>query len=130
MSSGTSSARDAIREAHAAYAEAGARAPDHQHLRRHAATAGDARPRRPRARAQPGSGDIARSVADEHGLLVAGDLGPTGELLAPLGTMDADQAQALFVEQLDGLATGGIDLVLIETMSDLGRGRGRHGGGT
>ena len=31
---------------------------------------------------------IAREVADEHGILVAGDLGPTGELLAPLGTMD------------------------------------------
>jgi 5-methyltetrahydrofolate--homocysteine methyltransferase len=62
---------------------------------------------------------IARSVADEHGLLVAGDLGPTGELMAPLGTMDADQATEYFAEQLAGLRDGGIDVVLIETMSDL-----------
>ena len=62
---------------------------------------------------------VAREVADEHGILVAGDLGPTGELLAPLGTMDAAEAQAIFEEQLAGLRDGGIDVVLIETMSDL-----------
>ena len=62
---------------------------------------------------------LAREVADEHGALVAGDLGPTGELMAPLGTMDAAAAQAIFAEQLAGLRDGGIDLVLIETMSDL-----------
>ena len=63
---------------------------------------------------------IARDVADAHGVLVAGDLGPTGELLEPLGTMSAEEAQALFEEQLLGLRDGGIDVVLIETMSDLG----------
>jgi 5-methyltetrahydrofolate--homocysteine methyltransferase len=63
---------------------------------------------------------IARSVADRYGALVAGDLGPTGELLAPLGTMDADQAVEIFSEQLAGLRDGGIELVLVETMSDLG----------
>ena len=63
---------------------------------------------------------VARSVADEHEVLVAGDLGPTGELLAPLGTMEAAEAQEIFEEQLCGLRDGGIDLVLIETMSDLG----------
>ena len=62
---------------------------------------------------------IARSVADEHGVLVAGDLGPTGELMEPLGTMTMDQAVAIFAEQLRGLSEGGIDLVLVETMSDL-----------
>src|SRR3712207_2708067 len=62
---------------------------------------------------------IARSVADEHGILVAGDLGPTGELMAPLGPMDADAATELFAEQLAGLVAGGIDVVLIETMSDV-----------
>ena len=39
--------------------------------------------------------------------------------MAPLGTMDAAEAQAIFAEQLAGLRDGGIDLVLIETMSDL-----------
>ena len=62
---------------------------------------------------------VARSVADEFGILVAGDLGPTGELLEPLGTMDGAEAEEIFAEQLRGLRDGGIDLVLIETMSDL-----------
>lgn len=63
--------------------------------------------------------EIAHAVADEHGVLVAGGLGPTGELMAPLGTVDHDQARAFFEEQLLGLRDGGIDLVLIETISDL-----------
>jgi 5-methyltetrahydrofolate--homocysteine methyltransferase len=64
--------------------------------------------------------EIATTVARRHGVLVAGDLGPTGELLAPLGTMDHDEARGLFEEQLGGLRDGGIDVVLVETMSDLG----------
>jgi 5-methyltetrahydrofolate--homocysteine methyltransferase len=63
---------------------------------------------------------LASSVSNEHGALVAGDLGPTGELLAPLGALEPADAQAIFEEQLRGLVAGGIDLVLIETMSDLG----------
>jgi 5-methyltetrahydrofolate--homocysteine methyltransferase len=62
---------------------------------------------------------LARGVADRHGALVAGGLGPTGELMAPLGTLSPDDTRAIFVEQLEGLLSGGIDLVLIETMSDL-----------
>jgi 5-methyltetrahydrofolate--homocysteine methyltransferase len=64
--------------------------------------------------------EIATAVARTYGALVAGDLGPTGELLAPLGTMDQDEARGIFEEQLAGLRDGGIDLVLVETMSDLG----------
>jgi 5-methyltetrahydrofolate--homocysteine methyltransferase len=64
--------------------------------------------------------EIAARVARRHGVLVAGDLGPTGELLAPLGTMEPDEARAIFEEQLVGLRDGGIDVVLVETMSDLG----------
>jgi len=66
---------------------------------------------------------IAAEVAREYGAFVAGDLGPTGELMAPLGDMEPEQAQALFAEQLRALADGGIDLVLIETMSDLAEAR-------
>ncbi len=62
---------------------------------------------------------VARSVAVEHRAMVAGDLGPTGELLAPLGAMEPAAVQEIFEEQLRGLRDGGIDLVLIETMSDL-----------
>jgi 5-methyltetrahydrofolate--homocysteine methyltransferase len=62
---------------------------------------------------------LATDVARRYDVLVAGDLGPTGELLAPLGEMSPAQAQGLFEEQLAGLRDGGIDLVLVETMSDL-----------
>jgi 5-methyltetrahydrofolate--homocysteine methyltransferase len=62
---------------------------------------------------------LAHTVADEYDVLVAGDLGPTGELLSPMGILEVADAQALFDEQLKGLTAGGIDLVLIETMSDL-----------
>lgn len=62
---------------------------------------------------------IARSVANEHGLLVAGGLGPTGELMAPLGALTGEQVQSLFAEQIAALVEGEIDLVLVETLSDL-----------
>ena len=62
---------------------------------------------------------IARETARPYGALVAGDIGPTGELLEPLGTLTPAEAQAVFEEQVRGLVDGGIDLVIIETMSDL-----------
>ncbi len=62
---------------------------------------------------------IAREVADRHGILVAGDLGPTGELFEPMGTLTHEDAVELFSAQLRGLVEGGIDFVLVETMSDL-----------
>jgi len=110
---------DAIRDAHRSYAEAGA-----QILTTN--TFGGTRPRLDMHalgdrvhELNEAAARLARGVADEHGILVAGDLGPTGELMAPLGTMDAAEAQAIFEEQLVGLRDGGIDVVLIETMSDL-----------
>lgn len=66
---------------------------------------------------------LARAVADRHGALVAGDIGPTGELLEPLGTLTTDDATALFADQVRGLVEGGADLLLVETMSDLGEAR-------
>lgn len=63
---------------------------------------------------------LAREAADPFDALVAGGLGPLGELLEPLGTMTPDEAQRLFAEQVRGLVEGGADLVLVETMSDLG----------
>lgn len=62
---------------------------------------------------------IARQVADRHDVLVAGDIGPTGELFEPLGTMTVDEGLGYFAEQVQGLIRGGVDLLLIETMSDL-----------
>jgi 5-methyltetrahydrofolate--homocysteine methyltransferase len=63
---------------------------------------------------------IARAIADEHGAIVAGNVGPTGELLEPLGTLSAEAAQDVFAEQIGALVAGGADVILIETMSDLG----------
>jgi 5-methyltetrahydrofolate--homocysteine methyltransferase len=67
----------------------------------------------------------ARAEADAagHAVLVAGSMGPTGELLAPMGAMTFDDAQAAFAEQARGLAAGGVDLLWVETMSDLAEAR-------
>ncbi len=64
---------------------------------------------------------LARAEADAapHPVLVAGSMGPTGELLEPLGTMTFEQARDAFAEQAAALAEGGVDLLWIETMSDL-----------
>jgi 5-methyltetrahydrofolate--homocysteine methyltransferase len=51
--------------------------------------------------------------------LVAGDIGPTGSILAPTGTLDYGEAVDVFAEQATALAAGGVDLIWIETMSDL-----------
>lgn len=65
--------------------------------------------------------DVARRVADRHpGVYVMGDVGPLGELMEPMGSMTPDEATALFAEQMQGLVDGGVDAILIETMSDLG----------
>ena len=64
--------------------------------------------------------EIARKVADRHpGCFVMGDVGPSGELMEPMGTMTIDEAQALFADQIKALVAGGVDAILIETMSDL-----------
>ena len=51
--------------------------------------------------------------------LVAGDIGPSGEIVQPLGTLDYDIAVDVFREQAASLVAGGVDLIWIETMSDL-----------
>lgn len=63
----------------------------------------------------------ARAEADEapHPVLVAGSMGPTGQLLEPLGTLTVSDAEKSFADQAAGLAEGGVDLFWIETMSDL-----------
>ena len=51
--------------------------------------------------------------------LVAGDIGPTGEIMAPLGTLSDEEAIDVFAEQAAALVAGGVDLIWIETMSHL-----------
>jgi 5-methyltetrahydrofolate--homocysteine methyltransferase len=64
---------------------------------------------------------LARAVADatDHPVLVAGSMGPTGEIFAPLGKIEAQDAEAAYAEQAALLAEGGADFLLIETMSAL-----------
>lgn len=62
---------------------------------------------------------LARAVADEYGALVAGDIGPSGELIEPVGPLTMAEAQAIFAEQVQALKDGGVDFYLIETMSHL-----------
>ena len=63
--------------------------------------------------------EIARQVADAcaRPVVVAGSVGPTGELFEPLGVLTHDYAVESFEEQIRGLKDGGADVVWIETMS-------------
>ena len=50
---------------------------------------------------------------------VAGDIGPIGALLRPLGTLSFDEAYLLFKEEVEAGVAAGVDLFVIETMTDL-----------
>jgi 5-methyltetrahydrofolate--homocysteine methyltransferase len=62
---------------------------------------------------------LAHRVVEESGreVVIAGSIGPTGDLLEPLGPLTKDQARAVFAEQARGLKAGGADVLWIETMS-------------
>jgi methionine synthase I (cobalamin-dependent) len=64
---------------------------------------------------------LARAEADRAGrvVLVGGSIGPTGEILEPLGPLGLDAAAEAFAEQAAALARGGADLMWIETMSSI-----------
>jgi methionine synthase I (cobalamin-dependent) len=64
---------------------------------------------------------IARLEADRagRGVLVGGSIGPTGEILEPLGPLSLEHARSAFAEQAAALARGGADLMWIETMSSV-----------
>ncbi len=61
---------------------------------------------------------LARAEAGSRAV-VAGSIGPTGELFEPMGTLTYDEAVAGFAAQAAGLLAGGADVMWIETMSDL-----------
>jgi 5-methyltetrahydrofolate--homocysteine methyltransferase len=64
---------------------------------------------------------LLRAEVDAAGrrALVAGDIGPSGEIMAPVGTLGEAEAIDVFAEQAAALIAGGVDLIWIETMSDL-----------
>ncbi len=61
----------------------------------------------------------ARAEADAvvRPVIVAGSMGPTGEIFAPVGTLEHHDGVAAFAEQASALAEGGADVLWIETMS-------------
>lgn len=63
--------------------------------------------------------ELACRVADavDRPIVVAGSVGPTGELFQPLGALTHEDAVASFSEQIAGLRDGGADVAWIETMS-------------
>ncbi len=65
------------------------------------------------------SAEIGRDVADKAGrtVVVAGSVGPTGEIMSPMGTLTHERAVEMFHEQAEGLKAGGVDVLWVETIS-------------
>ena len=63
--------------------------------------------------------ELAREAARGSDTLVAASMGPTGQLLKPLGPLDEKEAEAAFAEQAGLLAQAGADLLVVETQFDL-----------
>jgi len=112
---------DIVRGIHRAYISAGA-----QVILTNSFTA--SRPALERAGLAARVGELNRAAADnaraeadasENPVVVSGSMGPLGELMAPLGTLSPEQARSYFAEQALALATGGVDVFWIETMSAL-----------
>ncbi len=62
---------------------------------------------------------LGREIADASGrkIVVAGSVGPTGDIFVPMGTLTHDLAVEMFHEQAEGLKEGGADVLWVETMS-------------
>ena len=63
--------------------------------------------------------ELAREAADRAGrpVVVAGSMGPTGELIEPLGQLSFEACIEAYAEQAAGLAAGGADILWLETLS-------------
>jgi 5-methyltetrahydrofolate--homocysteine methyltransferase len=66
--------------------------------------------------------ELARQAAGED-RYVAGDIGPTGQLMQPFGPLTYEVAVDAFARQAVALAEGGADVIWIETMSDINEAR-------
>lgn len=65
--------------------------------------------------------EIGREVADASGrrVIVAGSMGPIGEIMAPMGSLTHARAVEMFLEQAEALRDGGADILWVETLSSL-----------
>ncbi len=63
---------------------------------------------------------LAQQIEDSgRDVVVAGSMGPTGEILEPAGDVSIEQAAAAFAEQANALKDGGADMLWIETLSSI-----------
>ena len=63
--------------------------------------------------------EIARRAAADTGVFVAGAVGPLGELISPYGRLSLVEAHNAFRDQIQALIDGGVDVVMLETMSSV-----------
>ncbi|MBO9449600.1 betaine--homocysteine S-methyltransferase [Tropicibacter sp. R16_0] len=63
--------------------------------------------------------ELGREVADkaDRKIIVAGSVGPTGEIMEPVGALSHAAAVEMFQEQAEGLKEGGVDVLWLETIS-------------
>jgi len=63
--------------------------------------------------------EIGRELADrtDRTVIVAGSMGPTGEIMEPVGALTHAEAVEMFHEQAEGLKAGGADVLWVETLS-------------
>jgi len=65
------------------------------------------------------SAEIGKEIISNYNrpIVLAGSIGPTGEMIEPIGSMTYNEAINIFKEQSEGLKDGGADILWIETMS-------------
>ncbi|MFT6458710.1 betaine--homocysteine S-methyltransferase, partial [Pseudophaeobacter arcticus] len=63
--------------------------------------------------------ELGREVADKANrkIAVAGSVGPTGEIMLPVGELSHELAVEMFHEQAEALKEGGVDVLWVETIS-------------
>ncbi len=61
---------------------------------------------------------LAREVVGDE-IIVLGSVGPLGKTLRPVGKIDPSDARTIFKEQIEALLEGGVDLIILETFTDL-----------
>ncbi len=110
---------DTVRNVHAAYVSAGADVIETNSFGGNRTKLGKAGLSGAVAEINRSAARLAREAAGDS-VLVAGSIGPLGEFLKPLGALSREEAVAIFREQAESLAEGGADLLVIETMFDLG----------
>lgn len=63
--------------------------------------------------------ELARQAAEGTPILIAGSMGPVGQLIKPYGPLDVAEVQEAYAEQARSLAGAGADLLVVETQFDL-----------